>query len=93
MIIGVVAAIVIPILNKGTDDVALRAAGLKAQSSLSNAILKMEENNSGEIWDNILTGSETISAQSMRDEFGKYLGFIKKGSLGGIFTPPPLLLL
>lgn len=81
-IVGVVAALTIPSLIQQSDEAQIRTSTKKAYSTLSNALSRMTQENSGLIWDQ----TTADDSMAMRDEFIKYLSYSKTDSLNSYFA-------
>lgn len=82
-IIGVVAALTIPVLIKNNQKTALYTMLKEDYSILNQATLTMLSNNSGAIWDN--TAGMPTGGNNMRAEYAKYVKYIKLDTVGNIF--------
>lgn len=79
-IIGVVAALTIPTLLNNITDSQYKSAFKKVYSNLVNATNLMVTNNGGDIWDT------TSGNLAMRDEYAKYLSYIKSDTMNNILN-------
>lgn len=73
-IIGVVAALTIPVIISKVDENIGRSEVKKAYNVLSGAIQRMVSDNNGTIWDNT-SGSATTNTNNMRDALASYLAY------------------
>lgn len=82
-IIGIVAAMTIPALIRKSNEAEYRSAAKKTYRDLSTALARITTENGGELWDKS-SATDLTRATAMRNEFSKYITYIKAGSAATI---------
>lgn len=80
-IIGVIAAITVPVVMNNTQDMELKTAFKNTYSILYNTVLRIKDDNGG-----TMVGWNDGSSNCMRDKFLKYLSSVKTCDAGSVST-------